>query len=120
MLWRLLNSSARAPFCDRMDASSRTINDMMESVHDSLSELSEVEKLENMFKIPPIDAVLKDKLLRSLALKWFRHFKREIHNQSIQGCLYSSPAVPFRLMNLPNIYQDLLQRFVDDMTSLTS
>ncbi|KAF8379035.1 hypothetical protein HHK36_028462 [Tetracentron sinense] len=33
-------------------------------------ELKEVEELENMFKIPPLDVVLKDEVMRALVIKW--------------------------------------------------
>lgn len=114
LLWKLLSSTVPRPFSERdneLDQSSHGINEI--NCDDStLADLSDIEELEKMFKIPPLDAVLKDDAVRSLALKWFHHFRREIEVRSFQGILYSTPAVPFNLMRLPRLYQDLLQRFL--------
>ncbi|KAA8518905.1 hypothetical protein F0562_016321 [Nyssa sinensis] len=86
LLWKLMNSSSSAPFSEGaqvLDRSSHTIDDMMECANAIEVELIKVEELEKMFKIPPLDVVLKDK-----------------------------PAVPFKLMRLPLLYQDLLQRYI--------
>lgn len=113
LLWKLLYPSSPAPFCDRnnlLGRSSFAINDMMDD--GSLVELNEIQKLENMFKIPSLDVVLKEEVLRSLVLKWFYHFHKEFERCSFGGVMHVKPAVPFKLMHLPHLYQDLLQRFV--------
>lgn len=113
LLWKLLYSSSPAPFCDGnnvLDRSSFANSDMIDD--GSLAELSEFQKLENMFKIPSLDVVLKEEALRSLVLKWFYHFRKEFERRSFGGVMHITPAVPFKLMYLPHVYQDLLQRFV--------
>ncbi|KAF5471656.1 hypothetical protein F2P56_008431 [Juglans regia] len=113
LLWKLLYSSSPAPFCDRnnvLGRSSFAINDMMDD--GSLVELNEVQNLENMFKIPSLDVVLKEEVLRSLVLKWFYHFHKEFERCSFGGVMHITPAVPFKLMHLPHVYQDLLQRLI--------
>lgn len=112
LLWKLLNSSARVPFCDGDNLSDRSysINEMMDSTDSVQEEISEVEGLENMFKIPSLNFILKDELLRSLAVKWFHHFCKEFEVNRFRNSMHCNPAAPFRLMHLPQIYQDLLQR----------
>ncbi|XP_031252609.1 E3 ubiquitin-protein ligase PRT6 [Pistacia vera] len=115
LLWKLLNSTASAPFSDRddmLDQSFHDINDMMNSCDGALGDLDEIQELEKLFNIPPLDFVLKDEVLRSLVFKWFHHFCKEFEVHGFQTILYSNPAVPFKLMQLPHLYQDLLQRYI--------
>ncbi|KAE8711051.1 hypothetical protein F3Y22_tig00110303pilonHSYRG00069 [Hibiscus syriacus] len=117
LLWKLLNSSAPAPFYDRdnVSESSHVMTDMMDTTENASVELNEIQKPE-MFKISPIDFVLEDEVLQSFALKWFHHFKKIYETCSFQNVFYCIPAVPFKLMNLPHVYQDLLQRESGCMT----
>lgn len=115
LLFTLLNSSARAPFCEGDSVLDRShandaINDMMDNTDSAQIEINEVEGLENMFKIPSLDFVLKDELLRSLAVKWVNHFYKEFEVNRFWRSMHCNPAAPFRLMHLPWLYQDLLQR----------
>ncbi|KAK1563726.1 hypothetical protein Q3G72_031804 [Acer saccharum] len=115
LLWKLLSSSVSAPFSDRdheLDLSSHGIDHMMDSDDYSPADLNEVQELEKMFKIPPLDVVLKDGVLRSMASKWFHHFCKEFEVCKFQSVLHSTPTVPFKLMHLPHLYQDLLQRYI--------
>ncbi|KAL5740599.1 hypothetical protein ACOSQ2_029779 [Xanthoceras sorbifolium] len=115
LLWKLLSSTVSAPFSDRdhvLDQSSHDIDDMMDSSDYSLADLNEVQELEKMFRIPPLDVVLKDGVLRSIVSKWFHHFCKEFEFHRFQRVLHSTPAVPFKLMKLPHLYQDLLQRYI--------
>lgn len=114
LLWKLLTSSARAPFYDRDNALDRTqsISDLMDSTDGGWMELNEVERLENMFKIPPVEFMLKDELLRSLSSQWLKHFSKEYEVQRFRRNIHCNPVVPFQLMHLPRVYQDLLQRSI--------
>ncbi|GAV69454.1 zf-UBR domain-containing protein [Cephalotus follicularis] len=115
LLWKLLNSSAPAPFGYRdpiLDRSSHVTVDMINNTNSDQADLNGVQELEKMFKIPSLDIVLKDKVLRSLAVKWFYHFQQEFATARFQCLLHSTPAVPFKLMQLPHVYQDLLQRYI--------
>lgn len=118
LLWKLLNSSITAPFCDRplvFDRPFNAIDDMMDCTNGALLDLIHVEQLENMFKIPQLDDVLKDEALRSLVQTWFHHFSKAFEVCSLPSVLYSTPAVPFKLMQLPHVYEDLLQRSVSNL-----
>ncbi|PPR85992.1 hypothetical protein GOBAR_AA34699 [Gossypium barbadense] len=114
LLWKLLKSSSSAPFCDRDDVweSSHATTDMMDTIESASMELNEIEELEKMFKIPPIDVVLEDEVVLSFALKWFHHFNKVYETCSFRNVFYCNPAVPFKLMSLPHVYQDLLQRYI--------
>ncbi|XP_052476579.1 E3 ubiquitin-protein ligase PRT6 isoform X1 [Gossypium raimondii] len=114
LLWKLLKSSATSPFCDRdtIWESFHVTTDMMDTTESNSVELNEVQELETMFKIPPIDVILEDELSRSFALKWVHHFQKAYEACSFQNVFYCNPAVPFKLMTLPHAYQDLLQRYV--------
>lgn len=114
LLWKLLNSTVPPPFVDRDHVldQSHDISDLMDSNDGAFSDLNEIHQVEKMFKIPPLDDVLKDEVLRSLVLKWLHHFFKEFEARRFQRVLHSTPAVPFKLMHLPYLYQDLLQRYV--------
>lgn len=109
LLLKLLNSSARAPIFDGETALERylAVDDMIDNI---ALELNEIGKLEKIFKIPPLDVVLKDEASRSLVWKWFCHFNREFEFQRSKNLKHCTPAVPFQLIRLPHVYHDLLQR----------
>ncbi|KAF9619779.1 hypothetical protein IFM89_009301 [Coptis chinensis] len=116
LLWKLLKSSTSGPFCDRShqqwDMSFHMNNDISESNADLFMELKEVEELENIFQIPDLAVILNDKKFSALSLKWFHHFCKDYEVRSYGRVLHSTPAVPFRLMCLPHVYQDLLERYI--------
>lgn len=116
LLWKILYSSIPAPFCDGENTSNRSWHlprdTMCSSVDINKFEVTKIQELENMFKIPPLDVVLKDELSRSSVSIWCRHFCKEFESKRIQRNIHVTPAVPFELMRLPNVYQDLLQRCV--------
>lgn len=114
LLWKLLSTSVSAPFCDRdvLNRSSNAVNYMMDNMSGAQDELNEVQELEKMFKIPPLSSVIKDHTLRSSVTKWLHHFCKQNEVFSPQHVLHVTPAVPFKLMHLPHIYQDLLQRYI--------
>ncbi|KAL5549950.1 hypothetical protein UlMin_000126 [Ulmus minor] len=114
LLLKLLNSSPRAPFYDKDNVleNFHSIGDSMDSNDSGQMELYEVEGLEKMFEIPSLDFILKDEHLRSLAAKWFHHFHMEFEVHRFRGNLNCNPAVPFQLMQLPQVYHDLLQRCI--------
>ncbi|XP_011019864.1 PREDICTED: E3 ubiquitin-protein ligase UBR1 [Populus euphratica] len=113
LLWKLLSTSVSAPFCDRdvLNRSSNAVN-YMDNMSGAQDELNDVQELEKMFKIPPLFFVLKDHTLRSLVTKWLHHFCKQYEVFSPQHVLHVTPAVPFKLMHLPHVYQDLLQRYI--------
>ncbi|XP_015582790.1 E3 ubiquitin-protein ligase PRT6 [Ricinus communis] len=115
LLWKLLSTSASEPFCNRddvMDRSSLAIDDSMDFMDADVIELNEVQKLEKFFKIPQLNVVLKDQEVRSTVLKWLHHFHNEYEVFRFQHVLHSTTAVPFSLMQLPHVYQDLLERYI--------
>ncbi|PIA60262.1 hypothetical protein AQUCO_00300046v1 [Aquilegia coerulea] len=121
LLWRILKSSASAPFSDRphqWDMSSFSMGGgTWECTTGPSVDLKEVQELENLFQIPDLDIVLRDKELHSLSLKWFQHFCKASVVRKYGSVLHVSPANPFRLMHLPQIYQDLLERYIKQQCS---
>ncbi|CAH8269786.1 unnamed protein product [Arabidopsis lyrata] len=110
LLWQLLKSTPRKfhEEADMFDLPS----DNMEFMYSPQSELNHVQELEKMFKIPPIDTILNDELLRSSTQTWLQHYQREYRVNRVKRSLCITPVVPFQLMKLPNLYQDLLQRCI--------
>lgn len=115
LLWKLINSSQLAPFSDGTQGSVESIwmgDESTEFTDNAGEELVEIEKLEKAFKIPPLDVVSEDGLLRSLVHGWLHHFSKDLEARSLPRALYVTPAVPLRLMLLPQVYHDLLQRYI--------
>ncbi|KAL0709036.1 hypothetical protein Bca4012_016014 [Brassica carinata] len=114
LVWRLLKitSGKFHEEEDMFDVPSDSTSDNMDFMHSPQPELNHVKELEKMFKIPPIDTILSDELLRSSAQTWLRHLQKEHKVSSVKGPLCRTPVVPFQLMKLPNLYQDLLQRYI--------
>ncbi|KAG5009802.1 E3 ubiquitin-protein ligase PRT6 [Glycine soja] len=115
LLWKILYSSIPAPFCDEENILDRSWNapkDIMDWANIEIFEVAKIQELEKMFKIPSLDMVLKDELSRSTVSIWCHHFCKEFDLRRIQQNMHVTPAVPFELMRLPNVYQDLLQRCI--------
>lgn len=115
LLWKVMNSSTSTPFGDGArvwNSSSHAIDDIMEDVNVNIVEPAEVEALVKMFKIPPLDAILNSEVLCSLVSRWLHHFSKEFEARCAPTVLLMTPAVPFKLMCLPNVYQDLLERYI--------
>ncbi|XP_074582392.1 E3 ubiquitin-protein ligase PRT6 [Curcuma longa] len=115
LLWNLLDSSTLAPSFDShtRERSYLCLKDADLDIDDQLKvELSRIGELEDMFKICSLESVLKDEVVHALALKWCEHFQKEFRVRKYRDLLAVTPAVPFKLMELPFIYQDLLQRYI--------
>ncbi|KAK7373743.1 hypothetical protein VNO80_07159 [Phaseolus coccineus] len=115
LLWKILHSFIPAPFCDEeniLDRSWSVPQDTMGNANIEMFEVTKIHELENMFRIPSLDVVLKDEFSRTTVSSWCGHFCNEFGSRRIQQNLHVTPAVPFELMRLPNIYQDLLQRCI--------
>ncbi|RZC93820.1 hypothetical protein C5167_029460, partial [Papaver somniferum] len=121
LLWKLLKSSTPTPFGGRSHGTNRVpsnLNDnpLESSLSDLPIKLKEVEELEQMFQIPDLDVVLEDRTLRTLSLEWINHFSRVFHALNYASALHTTPAVPFRLICLPRLYQDLLEQYVSSLS----
>ncbi|KAI7749999.1 hypothetical protein M8C21_021217, partial [Ambrosia artemisiifolia] len=111
ILWKLMNSSTSAPFSGGL-RSSTTFEDRMDYSYGTPEETIEIEDLEKVFKIPPLDYIVNDEWSRSLVKKWLQHIAKDFELSNPSGVLHLTPVVPFKLMALPYLYQDLLQRTV--------
>ncbi|XP_073157617.1 E3 ubiquitin-protein ligase PRT6 isoform X2 [Henckelia pumila] len=110
LLWKLINCSNSIPFnnvIQEWDGSQYA-----EGANNPAEELPEVEKLEKMFGIPPLGVIIADKKLRYTASRWMHHFSEALRFHKSQCLVRCTPAVPFKLMLLPHLYQDLLQRYI--------
>lgn len=113
LLWKLVNCSNIVPFGDGVqswDRSPHIVNDMEHT--NTTEEFRELEKLEKMFNIPSLDLIVKDEESRLTAVKWLSHFCEVFEAHKSSHVLRCTPAVPFKLMLLPHLYQDLLQRYI--------
>lgn len=116
LLWKLLKSSTAVPFsagAHGLESSSPQLSlAALEGANRLSVELKEISELEHLFHILSLELVLKDEAVHALALKWCVHFSEEFRVRNYGHLLPSAPAAPFKLMHLPQLYQDLLQRCV--------
>ncbi|KAL5973314.1 hypothetical protein ACLOJK_029964 [Asimina triloba] len=129
-LRKLLKSSTSIPFSDgsqgldrspthtnRLDGPSTLMNNDAWGNTGLSIELKEVAELEHLFQISSLEKVLEDETVIGLALKWSKHFCAEYENCNNGRILPTSPAIPFKLIRLPQLYEDLLQRFYSECQS---
>ncbi|EPS63265.1 hypothetical protein M569_11520, partial [Genlisea aurea] len=111
LLWKLINGSRITPFSSY--GSSYPENENRGSNYSIAEEIHEVNELKRFFGIPPDDFIVNDETTKSTALSWLNHFI-EVHGGAYKcrRVLKCTPAVPFRLMILPRLFQDLLQRYI--------
>ncbi|XP_038980097.1 E3 ubiquitin-protein ligase PRT6-like isoform X2 [Phoenix dactylifera] len=116
LLWKLLKSSRLAPlygsFCIWEGSNLYTSSDALDTANCLTVELNGIKELEDMFQIHSLELVLKDQVVHALSLRWCEHLLKKFRVCKNRGVLFSTPAVPFKLMQLPRVYQDLLQRYV--------
>ncbi|KAK1298843.1 hypothetical protein QJS10_CPB14g00607 [Acorus calamus] len=117
LLWKLLTSSMSAPFYNndqvREKVCHHTNNDALDSSIEISIELEGIRELEHMFQIT-LDLVLKNEVVHTLSLKWCQHFLLVHGDRNYGRSFHCTPAVPFKLLHLPRIYQDLLQRYIKE------
>ncbi|WCJ28303.1 E3 ubiquitin-protein ligase PRT6 [Euphorbia peplus] len=115
LLWKLLSSSVSEPFCNRDNEHGEpfhAMDDTVISMEADTIELYEVQELEKIFKIPPLHVVLKDQAIQSLVTRWLQHFRKKYEIHRFHYVSRPMPAVPFKLLQLPHVYEDLLQRYI--------
>ncbi|KAG8374331.1 hypothetical protein BUALT_Bualt11G0120600 [Buddleja alternifolia] len=114
LLWKLINCSNLMPFSDGVHAlgGSSCAADNMEYTTNSVEELHEVEKLEKMFNIPPLDVIFNGDESHLTVSRWLGHLSEVFHARKSLYVLRCTPAIPLKLMLLPHLYQDLLQRYI--------
>ncbi|XP_062193030.1 E3 ubiquitin-protein ligase PRT6-like [Phragmites australis] len=116
LLWELLRSSSAAPLYDSSNIWEGSHLYLSNSTADGSSsltmELNGIRELEHLFQIQSLDLILRDESVHMLALKWSQHFGEDYSSRKYRGTLFSTPAVPFRLMQLPPVYQVLLERYI--------
>lgn len=78
-----------------------------------LGEMAELDQLESFFSIPPLTTLLNDSNFQSIAEKWCQHVRSEGGARSLRYIPRPVRAAPFKLMELPHLFQDLLQRCVN-------
>ncbi|KAJ8570714.1 hypothetical protein K7X08_037686 [Anisodus acutangulus] len=115
LLWKLIRSSTSVPFSggsNILDGLPYSMGETTECGENIAVEFNEIEKLEKLFKIPSLDDVISDNIIRFVVPRWLRRFSKQFEARRLKGIMYAIPAVPFKLMLLPHLYQDLLQRYI--------
>ncbi|KAL3679047.1 hypothetical protein R1sor_022003 [Riccia sorocarpa] len=83
---------------------------------DMATDLEEVAQLEALFSIPPLTSLLTDENLLSVVLTWCHHARASTGKELHIKAYIPRPVktTPFKLMELPHLFQDLLQRYVKE------
>jgi E3 ubiquitin-protein ligase UBR3 len=79
-----------------------------------LLEMEQLDQLESVFLIPPLEKIFEQDAIQHLVQAWCKHV---VTDSGLRGIQYSprvTTASPFKLMQLPYLFQDLLQRYVKE------
>lgn len=100
------------PQCHRVPTGSSSSCSGPEDIEQqTLQELEELDRLESIFCIPPLTRILEEDTVQNLVLSWCRHVKNDTGVRYFRQGPRLMGASPFRMMQLPRLFQDLLQRY---------
>ncbi|XP_024382980.1 E3 ubiquitin-protein ligase PRT6 isoform X2 [Physcomitrium patens] len=94
--------------------SSMFSNDARDANSQILGDGEELDQLESIFCIPPLAKILEENAVQKLVLTWCRHVRTDTGMRYFPDVPRLTTAAPFRMMQLPRLFQDLLQRFVKE------
>jgi len=77
-----------------------------------LLEMEELDQLESVFSIPSLANIFEQETIQQLVQAWCKHVKIDAGPRGIQHSIRITTVSPFKLMQLPYLFQDLLQRYV--------
>jgi E3 ubiquitin-protein ligase UBR3 len=100
----IIDPAAKQKVMDEMNP------DTDQEIEDSVQDLKELEVLERELLIPSLQQLLGSEDNQQLVLRWCQHFIKESGTRKLLPIPKPVMAVPFKLMDLPPLYQTLLQR----------
>jgi E3 ubiquitin-protein ligase UBR3 len=100
----IIDPAAKQKIIDRIDP------DNDQDIDGSVQDLKELEMLEGELLIPSLQQLLESEDNQQLVLRWCQHFIKESVTRKLLPIPKPVMAVPFKLMDLPPLYQTLLQR----------
>jgi hypothetical protein len=74
-------------------------------------EMEQLHQLESVFLIPPLEKIFEQDAIQHLVQAWCKHVKKDSSPRGIQYSPRVTTASPFKLMQLPYLFQDLMQRY---------
>ncbi|KAG0593011.1 hypothetical protein KC19_1G298000 [Ceratodon purpureus] len=77
-------------------------------------EMEQLDQLESVFLIPPLEKIFEQDAVGRLVDSWCKHVKTDSALRGIQCSPRVTSASPFKLMKLPHLFQDLMQRYVKE------
>uniref|UniRef100_A0A7I4DB25 E3 ubiquitin-protein ligase n=1 Tax=Physcomitrium patens TaxID=3218 RepID=A0A7I4DB25_PHYPA len=83
-----------------------------------LLEIEQLDQLEKIFLIPSLGKIFEQDTVQQLVQVWCKHVKSDSEPRGIQYSPRVTTASPFRLMQLPHLFQDLMQRYVKERCPL--
>ena len=85
--------------------------DLKDVENQVLLEMEQLDQLESVFLIPPLEKIFKQDAILHLVQAWCRHVKTDSALRGIQYSPRVTTASPFKLLQLPYLFQDLMQRY---------
>lgn len=76
-----------------------------------LVEMEQLDQLESVFLIPPLEKIFEQDAIQHLVQAWCKHVKTDSGLRGIQYSPRVTTSSPFKLMQLPYLFQDLMQRY---------
>ncbi|XP_024369767.1 E3 ubiquitin-protein ligase PRT6 isoform X2 [Physcomitrium patens] len=96
------------------EGSSSSFTDSGDSQSQVLQDMEELDQLESTFCIPYLTKILEEDLVQNIVLRWCSHVKIDTGMRYLRSGPRLRTAAPFRLMHLPRLFQELLQRYVKE------
>ncbi|XP_024387527.1 E3 ubiquitin-protein ligase PRT6 isoform X2 [Physcomitrium patens] len=91
-----------------------TSEDSKDADKQVLLEMEELDQLESVFLIPSLVNIFEQETNQQLVQAWCKHVKTDAGPRGIQHSIRVTTASPFKLMQLPYLFQDLMQRYVKE------
>eukprot|EP00250_Pteridium_aquilinum_P003618 c13921_g1_i1 orf=503-7018(-) len=89
-------------------------NENREAISDAFEDLKELEVLEQKFSLPSLRTILEREGNQEVVLRWCNHLSKEWGPRKLVPVPRPTMAAPFKLMDLPPLYQTLLQRYIKE------
>lgn len=87
-------------------------NEKRHVVSDAFEDIKELEVLERKFLLPSLQTILEREDNQEAVLKWSSHLSKESGPRKVLPVPRPAMAAPFKLMDLPPLYQTLLQHYI--------
>ncbi|KAH7292156.1 hypothetical protein KP509_29G053500 [Ceratopteris richardii] len=103
-----------------VDSDALQMKNVYSNISDLCKDLTELDILEKAFSLPSLQMVLEDKINQEIVLMWCNHICEVFGQRNLLPIPRPRLAAPFKLMDLPPLYQTLLQFYIKERCPVCS